>query len=258
MSTEYVIQSRQMWTWRLVAIMACLAQMAWPQDTSSKIAQLVRTGRFPVSNPNMEILLSATFAADGRWAELEQSAETGRAHVLESFRLAGLPKQAVEYSLRNICRQSQMFLMAQHNGTFDEIEKLPPFSRFAQANLRRLAAAYAMSGEDGVASEWSQIFKPGWEANRPPAAVPKVEGGPGDTRETAIRITNAMDDNEGIATEYCYIAYVLGRTNKEWTRSKQSLTNPDEKGRRFDVLEINVTSGGQKTFYFDITDFMGR
>ena len=258
MTTEYVIQSRHMWTWRFVAIMACLAQMAWAQDTSSKVAQLVRTGRFPASNRNMEILLSATFAADGRWADLEQSAEAGRAQVLASFRLADLPKQPVEYSVRRICREAQTFLMAQHNGAFEEIEKLPPFSRFAQANLRRLAAAFAMSGEEGVASEWLQIFKPGWEADRPPAAVPKVEGGPGDTRDTAIRITNAVDDNEGIATEYCYIAYLLGRPNKEWTRSKQALTNPDEKGRRFDVLEINLTSGGQKTFYFDITDFMGR
>jgi len=254
---------------RFVAI-AFLAHLGWAQDTSpaptgasppaarSKLAQLMLTGRFPAANRNMEVLLSAMYAADGRWAELEQSADTARAQVLASFRLADLPKQPVENSVRRIWREVQTFLMAQHNGTFEEIEKLPPFSRFAQANLRRLAAVYAMSGEEGVASEWPQIFKPGWEANRPPAAVPILTGGPGDSRETAVRITNAVDDAEGILTEYNYVAYLLGRPNKEWRRGKQSLTHKDEKGRQFDVLEIDLTAGGQRTLYFDITDFFGR
>jgi len=50
----------------------------------------------------------------------------------------------------------------------------------------------------------------------------------------------------------------VGRQNQEWTRGKQSVTHPDEKGRRLDVLEINLTGGGQRTFFFDITDFYGK
>jgi len=96
--------------------------------------------------------------------------------------------------------------MAQHNGTFEEIQKLPPFSRFAETNLRRLAAAYAMSGEEGLKLDWEQIFAPGWEANRPAASMPKLEGGTGDTRESAVRIMNAASDGEGIAMEYDYIS----------------------------------------------------
>jgi len=225
----------------------------------SKVTQLVETGRYPFSDWTMEIILSALYAADGRWADLDQDETFAQSMVETSFRIVGLPQQPARYAINALCRTAQSALMAQRNGSFDDIERLPPFSRLAAANLTRLASAWRSDGHQGFKQEWAKVFAPGWEANRSKfEGRPKVEGGPGDSRENAIRVLGAATDGEGIATEYNYIAYLFGRSKKEWNRSKQSLTGPDPSGHRFDVLEINLTSGGQRTLFFDITDFLSK
>jgi len=89
-------------TCRAVLLILCLAPAAWPQDAAppvvpgsgkSKVVRLIEAGRFPASDRNMAVLVSATFAADGRWTELQQDESLGRKAIVASLRLAGVPQQ---------------------------------------------------------------------------------------------------------------------------------------------------------------------
>lgn len=249
--------------WQPAVFLLCLTPAAWPQDAApaapaetkpAKVMQMLHAGKYPVTDINVGVLLSAAYAADGRWAEIELDEALARKAIVACLRLNGVPDKPVPAVVNTMRRRMQMILLAQHNGTLEEILKMPPFSRFADANLRRLGAAYGMSGEEGLKLEWDQIFAPGWAAKRPTDG-PTLEGGPGDTKETAVKV-GAANETEGIALEYGYIAYTLGRQGPEWTRAKQGLSM--DKGRQFDIIEVNLTGGGTKTFYFDITEFYGK
>jgi hypothetical protein len=250
-------------SWQPVLLLLCLAPAALAQDAApagtaekhpAKAMQILGAGKYPVTDINVGVLLSATYAADGRWVELELDETLARKAIAASLRLNGLPDKPVPAVVATMRRRMQLILLAQHNGTLEDILKMPPFSRFADKNLRRLGAAYATSGDEGMKLEWDQIFAPGWAASRPTDG-PKLEGGPGDSKETAVKV-DAANETEGIALEYGYVAYTLGRQGPEWTRNKQGLSM--DKGRQFDMIDVNLTGGGTRTFYFDITGFYGK
>lgn len=61
---------------------------------------------------------------------------------------------------------------------------------------------------------------------------------------------------QGALAEYHYIWQECGIRGKDWTLQGQALV--ENKGRYYDRIEIKLSDGSQRTFYFDITDFYGK
>jgi hypothetical protein len=82
----------------------------------------------------------------------------------------------------------------------------------------------------------------------------KYTGGNGLTREQAV-VINGVSHRQGVMAEYAYIAKLHGQQGKDWEMDSQALLEQD--GKMFD--EINITMPeGKKTYYFDISGFMGK
>lgn len=79
-------------------------------------------------------------------------------------------------------------------------------------------------------------------------------GGKGNTLQDAV-VIEATDNVDGILTEYRYIGILEGKLGVDWVVSGQSLINNGN--RSFDKLTINCRAGGEKTYYFDVTSFIG-
>jgi hypothetical protein len=90
------------------------------------------------------------------------------------------------------------------------------------------------------------------------AAKPKIafKGGPGDTTETAVVILGASDSKVGIDAEYSYLEKKFGRRNYDWKLKRQGVYL--HKGKVYDRMEIDLKDGGQKTLFFDISEFFGK
>ena len=87
----------------------------------------------------------------------------------------------------------------------------------------------------------------------------RFEGGDGNSRDAAVVIVGADGDREGVPAEYLWIAQRHGIQGVDWGPAEQSVTRPDDKGRRFDVLTIDVANQlSRKTYYFDVTGFYGK
>lgn len=83
-----------------------------------------------------------------------------------------------------------------------------------------------------------------------------LTGGDGSTQEKAIIILNARDGSEGVKAEYSYVENILGKENVRWTLAFQNFIGDEDK--QYDVLHIDLVDGGEKEFWFDITDFFGK
>jgi hypothetical protein len=77
-------------------------------------------------------------------------------------------------------------------------------------------------------------------------------GGSGDSFETAV-VVDAKNPLVGVEAEYAYIANQCGEPHKDWKLESQGLR--EHGGKPYDVLTIALSSGGTRTFYFDITKF---
>jgi hypothetical protein len=77
-------------------------------------------------------------------------------------------------------------------------------------------------------------------------------GGNGDSFETAVTV-NADNSFVGVEAEYAYIANQCGEPYKDWKLQSQGLR--EHGGKPYDVLTIALSSGGTRTFYFNITNF---
>jgi hypothetical protein len=91
-----------------------------------------------------------------------------------------------------------------------------------------------------------------------PPAKPNItfKGGPGDAPETAVVIAGASDSMAGIAAEYSYLEKKFGPRSVDWKLKRQSVL--PQKGKVYDRMEIELKGGGQKTVFFDITEFFGK
>jgi hypothetical protein len=83
----------------------------------------------------------------------------------------------------------------------------------------------------------------------------KFTGGDGSSMEKAIVIEGALNESEGVGTEYDYLDLLFGPQGSGWQLEQQSLLS--DKGRYYDEMAI-VHGGVQATYYFDITAFFGK
>ena len=80
-------------------------------------------------------------------------------------------------------------------------------------------------------------------------------GGPGDSLGTAV-ILNTSNPDKGIAAESQFISAKHGTRNRDWKKQGQSLVH--DKDRHYDAIDVQLSDGQTKRFYFDITQFYGR
>ena len=83
----------------------------------------------------------------------------------------------------------------------------------------------------------------------------KLQGGNGSTKEKAIEILGAKDNQEGIDAEYEIISEMLGERFIDWELVRQTLIQ--EENKSYD--QIVIKSGGDHfVIWFDITDSFGK
>jgi hypothetical protein len=89
-------------------------------------------------------------------------------------------------------------------------------------------------------------------------ATPQItfKGGPGDTTETAVLISGALNSIDGTAAEYAYLRKKFGRENVDWNLVRQSVR--EQNGKFYDRLELELKDGSRKTVFFDISEFFGK
>ena len=80
-------------------------------------------------------------------------------------------------------------------------------------------------------------------------------GGDGSTEQSAILI-KATSSLLGVPAEYEYIQSLYGNKGSDWEFNKQM--QYDNNSKSFDILEIRLSNGSEKTIYFDITSFYGK
>jgi hypothetical protein len=187
-----------------------------------------------------ELCLLVTFFVSGRWQEMAGTEEESREFVLEFVR--SLKQDRDHAVMRSIFLKMQQALMA-HPGkwSFERIQEEPPFSEFAQENALRLHNAWLGAGDNGFRDEWKRIFTSDWKARAATQNVVTVQGGPGQSAETAI-VLNAPDVQTRVAAEHWYLYYTYGR---EWRLEVQKLVGPH------DVMQITLPNGGRKDVFFD-------
>ncbi|NQT65319.1 MAG: hypothetical protein HQ554_03980 [FCB group bacterium] len=104
-------------------------------------------------------------------------------------------------------------------------------------------------------SNWRR-FNLGY-SRKPDLTNIKYLGGNGSSMEDAIKITNAGNSENGIASEYAYIEKHYGKRKVDWELIKQIFDKKN--GKMYDILQIQIILDNQKkVIYFDITDFYGR
>lgn len=76
-------------------------------------------------------------------------------------------------------------------------------------------------------------------------------GGDGSSYEQAVVIKGAKNEEAGVAAEHAW----LKQRYPGYVETKQSLMSSND--RDYDLIEI-ITEQGNKSIYFDITDFFGK
>ena len=157
----------------------------------------------------------------------------------------------------------QLLLMAQKCGDFLTIQQEPAFSRAGKSNFADLYDAYAFGsgGEAGLHREWTRIQAGFGESPEESEDVVIFTGGPGLTKETAVRIylvpdrtlVHRREAEPTLMGEYWYLAYNYGRMGTDWVRESQMLLKRDETGKMYDFLDVRFKDGGLRQIYFDIS-----
>lgn len=78
----------------------------------------------------------------------------------------------------------------------------------------------------------------------------------GETIKDAILIRGAETDKAGVDSEYVYLGAKYGLRGLDWELVRQSLLR--ENDRDYDMMEMKLSDGAEKTLYFDITEFFGK
>jgi hypothetical protein len=107
--------------------------------------------------------------------------------VVKRIHESGVPRRDL---VKHFFLPIQLFLMAQKCGDFLTIQQEPAFSRAGKSNLADLydAYAYGSGGEAGFHQEWKRIQAEFGKSPDKSEVVVNFSGGPGWTKETAIRI----------------------------------------------------------------------
>jgi len=89
--------------------------------------------------------------------------------------------------------------------------------------------------------------------SRQPGEGPKAHGGDGTSLNSAVVIGG---DNilVGTEAEYAHIARLCGRQGLDWNLVRQSTFRNRE--RTYDQIEVRLSDGQQRIFYFDITGLL--
>lgn len=190
--------------------------------------------------------LGAMYIASGNWEGLDNLEEVARDFLLRI--ISGLKKHGY-YTIRDIVWIMQNTLMAQRKSHFYTIQKQPPFMRFTFNNMVLLDEAWVSGGGEGFSAKWNQIFAPGWRDLASLHDIVRLTGGPGDSADTAFTV-HAPDYETRVCAEYWYLYYTYGRMYKDWQPRIQRLTSPDELGRQFDVIDLRLPDGGERTVFF--------
>jgi hypothetical protein len=80
-------------------------------------------------------------------------------------------------------------------------------------------------------------------------------GGDGGSFATAV-IVNEDEGAAGVKAEYEYIASQCGKPQRDWAPLQQTLQHHD--GKPYDVLTVRLSTGKERTFHFDISNFFGK
>lgn len=91
-----------------------------------------------------------------------------------------------------------------------------------------------------------------------PSDQVKFKGGNGKTPNHAIAINGALNEADGIKTEYYYIEKIHGIFGVDWKRLSQKLLLNLKTSQYFDEIEVLLKEGKTITYYFDITSFIGK
>jgi hypothetical protein len=82
----------------------------------------------------------------------------------------------------------------------------------------------------------------------------KIAGGTGTEEDPIVII--ADDEFTGVNSEYDYLENILGEQNVEWRLQEQQLMISENK--YYDVLNIELRNGEQRSYWFDINSFYGK
>jgi hypothetical protein len=78
----------------------------------------------------------------------------------------------------------------------------------------------------------------------------------GESIETAIKISGVANHSAGVQAEYNYLTQKHGQARVGWTMRGQALMH--QGNRAYDRLDIVLSDGTEKSYYFDITEFFGQ
>src|SRR5262245_9295426 len=85
----------------------------------------------------------------------------------------------------------------------------------------------------------------------------RFEGGPGTTRDSAVKILGAPNHSAGIDAEYQYLGDQFGQAGVDWELKGQGLLEGDD-GRQYDQMRLKLRDGTERVIFFDITEFFGK
>lgn len=77
----------------------------------------------------------------------------------------------------------------------------------------------------------------------------------GESIEKAI-VIDAENEVTGVLAEYEYLEKRFGKRGKDWKLNMQSLIEKSKK--IYDMMDLTLSDGTEKTIYFDITSFFGK
>ena len=208
--------------------------------------------RFDFSEKDIQ-RFGTTFLLVGRWQGFviteKQAADWTLGFARAATRKTSDDKVAVQYMFAPL----QSLLMARRSTDFCSIQEEPAFSRSGQENFLRLCDAFRREGDVGFYEQWRRIFGGEMDVDIPKYPIISYVGGPGDSKDTAV-LLSASDPQLMILAEYWYLAYHFGRKNEQWSLVRQALLpRALNEGRMYDLIEIDLTDGGRRSVYFDIS-----
>ncbi len=188
--------------------------------------------------------LQAWSIAAGEWASLGLEEASAKALLLSLIRACpGDPLQFV----KQMRIRSQQILMSLRAGSFEAIQREPPFRRHALNNMHRLLRGWQEEGESGFTRAWQEAFHSNRQHEAEPESAIAIVGEGGYDEDHALVVSGAPDRQTSVAAEWWYLYFTFGQA---WEPGMHATTRGKTPGTRFSVHEIILDSGIQKSIYF--------
>lgn len=84
-----------------------------------------------------------------------------------------------------------------------------------------------------------------------------VEGGSGETVETAVVIRGTRSSVRGVPAEYQYLEQRFGQPCADWQLIDQSVVEGSD-GKHYDLFRLALKDGSEAKVYIDITEFYSK